>query len=140
MQDRRPSIQRQAERVAEGKKPLGRAPETDVAGQEKRIAQASYITGALDYLSQELKSLLEVVVLRSFPQVHVADSLERESEMQAWLALLEELAAVALPTMQKEIQSLAKHVRLALPHLLLFATDLDEPLRQASEALGPESV
>ena len=138
--DRLPIIQRQAERIAQGKKALGRAPETDVAGHEARIAQATYATEALGYLSQELKSLLEVVVLRSHPQAYVISSAERESEMQTWLSLLAELAEVALPAMKNEIQSLAKHVRLALPHLLLFAADLDEPLRQASERLGPQAV
>lgn len=140
LQDRLPIIQRQAERVAQGKKALGRVPETDVAGHEKRIAQATYVREALGYLSQELKSLLEVVVLRSHAQAHVLNRKERESEMQAWLSLLSELAAGAPPLMQKEIQSLGKQVRLALPHLLLFAADLDEPLRQACERLGPHAV
>ncbi len=60
--------------------------------------------------------------------------------MQAWLSLLSELAEVAPPAMQTEIQSLGKHVRLALPHLLLFAADLDEPLRQACEQLESQAV
>jgi transposase-like protein len=138
--DRLPTIQRQAERVAQGKKPLGRAPETDVAGHEKQITQATYVTEALSYLSQELHSLLQVVVLRSHPQAHVIDSKERESEMQAWLSLLSELAEVAPSPMRTEIQSLTKHVRLALPHLLLFAADLDEPVKHACERLGSEAV
>jgi hypothetical protein len=140
LQERLPIIQRQAERVAQGKKALGRRPETDVAGHEKRIAQATYVIEALGYLVQELKSLLEVVVLRSHPQAQVLSRQERESELQAWLSLLWELAEGTLPLMQKEIQSLGKQVRLALPHLLLFAADLEEPLQQACQQLGPHAV
>jgi hypothetical protein len=91
-------------------------------------------------LSQELKSVLEVVVLRAHPQAHVLNSQEREAEIHAWLSLLEELAEVASPPLQKELQSLAKQVRLALPHLLLFATDLDEPLARACAQLGQEAL
>src|SRR6266852_3291926 len=63
VQDRLPIIQRQAQRVAQGKKARGRAPETNIAAHEQRIGQASYVAQALRYLSQELRSLLEVVVL-----------------------------------------------------------------------------
>jgi hypothetical protein len=94
----------------------------------------------LSYLLQELKSLLEVVVLRSYPQARVIDCKERESELQTWLSLISEVAEVALPAMKTEIQSRALHVRLALPHLLLFATDLDSPLKLACERLGMQAV
>lgn len=35
---------------------------------------------------------------------------------------------------------MGKQLRLALPHLLLFATDLDEPQQQANARLEPEAV
>lgn len=140
LQDRLPIIQRQAERVAQGKKARGRAPSANVAEHEKRIGQAKYVTEALGYLLQELHSLLEVVGLGSDQQAGVLSSRERQQELEALLALLEELREQALPMVQKEIQSLAKHLRLALPHLLLFATDLDEPQQQACERLGARAV
>lgn len=80
------------------------------------------------------------MVLRSYPQARVIESKERASEMQTLVALLEELSGVALPAMQTEIQSRALHIRLALPQLLLFAADLDEPQRQACEQLGPQAL
>src|SRR5713226_6949645 len=63
LQDRLPIIGRQAERVAQGKKARGRAPAANVAEHEHRIERAKYVTQALRYLSQELHTLLDVVVL-----------------------------------------------------------------------------
>ncbi len=140
MQDRLPIIQRQAERVAQGQKARGRAPVTNVAEHEQRIAHAKYVTQALRYLWQELHTLLDVVVLGSEQQAGVLSSKERKQELEALLALLEELREQALPSLQKEIQSVGKQLRLALPHLLLFAADLDEPQQQAEEQLGPRAV
>jgi hypothetical protein len=80
------------------------------------------------------------VVLGPARQAGVLSSRDRQQEMEALLALLEELPEQALPTLQKEIQSLAKQLRLALPHLLLFAADLDEPQQQACERLGPHAI
>ncbi len=140
LQDRLPMIHRQAERVAQGKKARGRAPSANVVEHEKRIGQAKYVTEAIGYLSQELHSLLQVVVLSPDRQAGVLSSRERQQELEALLALLKELCEQAVPTVQKEIRSLAKHLRLALPHLLLFAADLDEPQQQACERLGAGAV
>jgi hypothetical protein len=140
LQDRLPIIQRQAERVAQGKKARGRTPQANVAEHEHRIARAKYVTEALRYLSQELHTLLDVVVLGPDRQAGVLSSRDRQQELEALLALLEELREQALPSLHKEIQSLAKQLRLALPHLLLFAADLDEPQQQAYERLGPHAV
>src|SRR5260221_1200396 len=139
LQDRLPIIQRQAERVAQGKKARGRAPSANIAEHEHRIERAKYVTQALRYLWQELHTLLDVVVLSPDRQAGVLSSRERQQELEARLPLLEELPEQALPTVPKEIQSLGKQLRLALPHLLLFAADLDEPQQQAYERLGPRA-
>src|SRR5258707_2174447 len=140
LQDRLAVIQRQAERVAQGQKARGRAPEANVVEHEQRIERTKYVTQALRYLAQELHTLLDVVVLGAEQQVGLLSSRERQQELEALLALLGELAEQALPTLQKQIQSLAKQLRLALPHLLLFAADLDVPQQQACERLGPRAV
>jgi transposase-like protein len=140
LQERLPIIQRQAERVAQGKKARGRAPSANVAEHEYRLERAKYVTEALRYLWQELQSLLDVVVFHPNRQAGVLSSSERQQELEALLALLEELREQALPTVQKEIQSVGKHLRLALPHLLLFAADLDELQQRACERLGARSV
>src|SRR5260370_6262184 len=74
MQDRLPIIQRQAERVAQGQKTRGRAPVTNGAEHEQRIAHAKYVAQALRYLWQELHTLLDVVVLGSEQQAGVLSS------------------------------------------------------------------
>jgi hypothetical protein len=104
------------------------------------IARAKYVTEALRYLSQELHTLLDVVVLSPERQAGVRSHRDRQQELEARLPLLEELREQALPSLQKEIQSGATQLRLAPPHLLLFAADLDEPQQQASERLGPHAV
>jgi transposase-like protein len=140
LQDRLPIIQRQAERLAQGKKARGRAPAANVAEHEHRIERAKYVSQALRYLLQELHTLLDIVVLGAQQQAGVLSSRDRQQELEALLALLEELPAQALPTLQKEIRSLGKQLRLALPHLLLFAADLDTPQQQAYERLGPRAI
>ena len=137
VQDRLPIVQRQAQRVAQGKKARGRAPLANVAEHEQRIAQVRYVAQAIRYLSQELHSELLVVVLR---KARVLNSREREQELEALLVLWEEVAQEASPTLQKEIQSVSKHLRLALPHLVRFAADLDAPQEQACQRLGPATV
>ncbi len=137
LEDRLPIIQRQAERVAQGKKAMGRAPSANVAEHEQCIRQARYVAQATGYLLQELRSLLEVVVLR---RAEVVSSRDRKLELETLLVLLEEVRERALPALQKEFVFLSKHLRLALPHLLLFAADLDEPQQQASERLGADAV
>ncbi len=83
--------------------------------------------------------MLDVVVLAPKPQAGVLSSSDRQEELEALLALLEELQEQAVPSLQKEIQALGKQLRLALPHLLLFATDLDESQQQAKAVYDKDS-
>src|SRR5207244_11323262 len=104
-----------AELVDTGQEARGRAPVANVAEHGQRMERVQYVKEALHYLWQELQSLLDLVVLRPDRQAGVLRSRERQQELEALLALLEELREQALPTVQKEIQSLAKHLRLELP-------------------------
>src|SRR5690242_11075443 len=87
LQDRLPIIQRQADRVAQGKKARGRASWANVAEHEHRIARAQYVKEALHSLCQELRSLLDVVVLRPGRQPGLLSSGERQQELEARLPL-----------------------------------------------------
>ncbi len=49
----------------------------------------------------------------------------RQGELEALVALLEELSQVAPSSMQHDLTRLATLVRAALPHLVLFAPELD---------------
>ncbi|SRR6266480_1748529 len=140
LQERLPTICRQAERVAQGKKPLGVNPSTDVQAHLAHIKHAEYLASGLRYLLSQLHQLLEVVVLKQPSKAGVLDSQERQEELETVLDLLADLEKEAPSTVRKELQDLHKHVQLALPRLLLFARDLDQIQRQVGQALGDEAL
>lgn len=139
-QERLPAIQRQAQRLAMGHKARGRAPKSDIGEQEAHIARMKYVAESVGYLLQELRGLLEVVVLPADANVAVLSSQLRQAEIEAVLDLLDELQPQASPTLQAQISTLSKHLRMALPHALLFARRLDALQEQASAQLGPGAV
>src|SRR6266581_6968215 len=57
------SIQRQAARLAAGRRPLGRNPQTDLVAHAAACARARAVADALRFLTGVLRDLLEVVVL-----------------------------------------------------------------------------
>lgn len=136
-QDRLLSTQRQAEAQANGKCRRGRRPKTTLVQQEVCLAQMSYVADAVRYLSQELKTLLGIVVPRS---TSLLTSEQRQDEIVSVLDLLDELVPSAPAALQRQIQMLAKQVRLALPQTLLFARRLDVIQEQALHVLGSEAV
>jgi len=139
-QERLPAIQRQAQRLAMGQKARGRAPKSDVGEHQAHIARMQYAAESVGYLLQELRRLLEVVVLPAAPNVAVLSSQLRQAEIEAALDLLDELEPQASPALQTQISTLSKHLRMALPHALLFARRLDALQEQASVQLGPGAV
>lgn len=140
IEDRLPVIQRQAQRVALGQKARGRAPKADVTEHQALIERMNYVAEGVRYLLKELHTLLEVVVLSADPQAGILTSQERHAEIETVLVLLDELEMQVPPALQKEIQNLSKHLRLALSPVLLFARKLDEVQQLASAQLGPQAV
>jgi hypothetical protein len=130
-------VARQAARVAAGKRPRGKCPKSDVKAHAAELAQAQYACEGLRYLSGELRHLLGVVVLtaQGIMQSHV-----RQGELEALVALLEELSQVAPSSMQHDLTRLVTLVRAALPHLVLFAPGLDTPQEEACQVLGPSAL
>ncbi|GER86282.1 hypothetical protein KDW_04440 [Dictyobacter vulcani] len=94
-EDRLTIIQRQAQRVADGKKVIGRRPSADVDGHVRYIAQVRSIAEGVSYLSQELKRLLEIVVLSANAHMGILTSQDRMAEIETIVCLLEELAVQA---------------------------------------------
>ena len=92
LRERTPVVARQAARVAAGQRPRGKCPKSDVKAHAAELAQAQYACEGLRYLSGELRHLLGVVVLtaQGIMQSHV-----RQGELEALVALLEELSQVA---------------------------------------------
>src|SRR5260370_7306960 len=64
----------------------------------------------------------------------------RQGELEALLALLDELSQVAPEAMQHELVRLVTLLGAALPQLVLFAPGLDALQDQACQALGPSTL
>lgn len=136
-QERLPAIERNTERAAAGKATKGRPSGVTLAQQQARIAQMQYVAQSVDDLSQHVRRMVEVLVVH---QGRLLRSQERQGEIEAVLDLLDELAPLATTAMQKHIQMLSKHLRLALPQTLLFARELDARHLHAVRCLGSEAV
>jgi hypothetical protein len=130
-------VQRQAARVAAGRRPLGRNPRTDLVAHRAACAQARATADALRFLTTTLHQLLEVVVLTPAGPL---DATGRERELTTLLALLDELAASAPTAQQTELARLHRHLTLALPGLLAFAPPLDRVHHDAAVVLGTTGV
>ena len=137
LQQRTPVVARQAARLAAGKRPRGKCPKTDVAAHAADLAQAQYACEGLRYLTGELRHLLGVVVLTA---QGVMPGRVRQGELEALLALLDELSQVAPASMQHELVRLVTLLGAALPHLVLFAPELDALQEHACQVLGPSAL
>jgi hypothetical protein len=131
------TVARQAARVAAGKPPIGNNPQTDPAAHAVQLAQAQRTAEATRYLSSELHTLLEVVVLvggqlRALPA--------READLDSLAALLAEVHAQAPAAMQGHLRHLATYLTNARQALLRFVPLLDQVAAQASAVLGPTAV
>ena len=127
-------IQRQAERTAAGKRARGRPPKATLSQQQALLAQMEYVADGVRYLCQQLHTMLEVVVLNAD---RILSSEQRQGEIEALLDLLDEVAPLAIPALQKHIEMLAKQLRLALPQTLLFARQLDAMQERARASWVP---
>jgi hypothetical protein len=131
------TVQRQAARLAAGRRPLGRNPRTDLVGHAAACARARAVADALRFLTGVLRELLEVVVLTP---TGLLDTAGREAELSTLLVLLDDLAATAPPAQQTELARLHRHITLAVPGLLAFAPSLDRVQQEAATLLGPAGV
>jgi hypothetical protein len=80
------SVQRQAARVAAGRRPLGRSPRTDLVAHVVGCARARATADALRFLTTTLHHLLEVVALTT---TGLLDAAARADELTILLALLD---------------------------------------------------
>lgn len=131
------TVQHQAARVAAGRRPLGRNPRTDLAAHRATCARVRAVADGLRYLTGLLHDLVEVVVPTP---VGLLDATGREDELTALLALLDELAATAPAAQQAELARLHRHISLARPGLLAFASPLDRVHHDAAGVLGTAGV
>jgi hypothetical protein len=127
------TVEQQAKRIAAGKKPLGRNPKTDVAAHLIELQKMEYCAFSLRYLSSELQRLLGIVVLKD---QGILGSQERQEELETLLELFSELCEVTPQSMKKEMESLFRHIQLALVGLVGFCRELDAVQQRAIDELG----
>lgn len=137
LEARSQTVERQAARVAAGKRPLGKKPVTDPAIHRQSIATARYVADAVLYLGHELHRLLEVVVVQSGV---LLDSKSRRDEIEALLALLDELAHTAPSPMDDQIRKIHTHISNALPGLLSFTHRLDHVHQDIGKVLEARAM
>ena len=140
LQGQTSTVARQAARVAAGKPPRGRHPQSDVAAHAVQVAQAQYVVDSLRYLSAELRRRLRVVVLAPVAEEGVLTSQVRSGDLEALLCLLDELSQHAPASVQPELANLLTHLQAALPYLVRFAAALDAAQQQACHHLGASAM
>src|SRR5258708_9086847 len=117
-QQRTPVVARQAARLAAGKRPRGKCPQTDVAAHAADLAPAQYAREGLRYPAGELRHPLGVVVLTA---QGVMPSFFRQRDTELRLPFSHQLTQVAPEAMQHELVRLVTLLGAALPQLVLFA-------------------
>ena len=137
LQTRTATVARQAARLAAGLKPKGRQPRTDVDAHASEVAQAQRTLSAVECLGQELRRLLEVVVLDRHGLV---DGKRRRQELDTLLELLAEVQSQALPGGRSEVRRLRKQLVQALPRLLAFVADVERVEQQVEGVLGAQAL
>lgn len=137
LQTRTATVERQAARLAAGHKPKGRRPRTDVGAHADEVVQAQRTLAAAEYLGQELRGLLEVVVLDCHGLLSGA---RRRQELDTLLSLLAEVQSQALPSGRGEIRRLHTQVRQAQVRLLAFVEGVERVEQQVTSVLGLQAV
>jgi hypothetical protein len=137
LHEQTPKVEKQAKRMAAGKKPLGRNPKTDPVAHAKDVRQMEYIASSFCYLTGELKILLGVVVLK---EQSILGTEERQEELDTLLDLFSEICEAAPKSIKEDGKKLVRHVQLALPGLVSFCPELDAVQQQAIDQLGVAAV
>lgn len=137
LQERTATVARQAARLAAGRKARGRQPRTDVDAHACEVAQAQRTLCAVEWLGQELRCLLEVVVLS---RQGLLDGKRRRQELDTLLEMLAQVQSQALPAGRSEVRRLHTQVRQALPRLLVFVAGVERVEQQVQDVLGAQAV
>ncbi|MGA9224045.1 MAG: hypothetical protein WBZ57_22920, partial [Pseudomonas graminis] len=135
MQQQTAVVARQAARIAAGQQPRGRNPKTDVVAHARDVAVAQRLVGDVGFLMQELRRLLEVVVL---DQRGVLSNAQRHQELECLLCLWAEVVASTPAPQQATVQQLVTTVTEALPEVLTFVEQLDRVQADLQPVLSAE--
>jgi hypothetical protein len=132
---RTPAVERQAARVAAGKRARGQHTQTDLTLHHSNVRYAQRTAEDVRFLTQELRRLWEVVVI---DQRGVLDAAQRQTDLECALALLAEVAATAPAAQQHEIGALHKTLEAALPDVLTFVAQVAQVQTDLHPLLPPE--
>ncbi len=127
------TAQRYAERVRAGERPRGRQPLALGVAHAEQLAGARRTAQALQYLTGELHSLLEVVVLRASG---VLDGVTRQAELDTLLELLAEVRDGAAAAQREHLRSLHGTLTRALPQALAFVAGVERVQQELHGVVG----
>jgi transposase-like protein len=131
------TVAKQAERVAQGQKPLGRCPKTDLAAHGAETERAGYVVESVHYLGGQLRDLLGAVVLSAGG---VLSEQARREELKSLEELLQELEQSASQEMQPMVRGLIKHLERELPRALAFVAQLEAVEQRTRTVIGEEGL
>jgi hypothetical protein len=137
LQERTPTVERQAARIAAGQKARGGKPRTDLDAHQAEIAELSRTLKELRALGHLLREVLAVVVL---DRDGVQAAPHRQQNLTAVLELLSELQITAPTALQGELKRLHTHMRLAQPSLLTFVAPLDAVQQAIRPVVGADGL
>jgi len=127
-------VARQAARIAAPQQPRGRNPKTDLVAHAAEVAIAQRLVDDVGFLMQELRRLLDVVVL---DQRGVLSGAQRQDDLDSLLCLWSEVVVSAQAPQQAIVQQLLTTVTEALPELLTFVEQLDRVQADLRPMLSP---
>ena len=131
------TAQTYAARVAAGEKPGGRQPVALDAAHAERLNCARRTSQALEYLTGDLHTLLEVVVVRSSG---VMDAATRRAELDTLLALLAEVRDGAVAGQQGHLCSLHITLTRALPEAVTFVGGVERVQQEMRGVVGESGL
>lgn len=137
LQERTPTVERQAARLAAGLKPRGGKPRSDLQAHLAEVAELERTLKELQALGHILREVLAVIVLDG---EGLMDAPRRQQELEALLELLKEQHQRAPSTVQAELKRLHTHLRLAHRALLTFVARLDSVHEAISAVVGLEGL
>jgi hypothetical protein len=133
------TAQRQAAVLAAGGHLRGFAAQApaDLGARTAALRQVQQVAASLRYLSEELRTLLAVVVLVG-ERLYTAD--QRQADLAALLTLLADLQQTAPAPLAGHLAGLHTSLSTALPGLLAFVPALEPIHQQAATQLGPDGL
>jgi transposase-like protein len=128
-------VARQAARLAAGQRPKGRNPQTDIAAHAAIVARSHRVAEAVRYLRQELRRLLDVVVVE---QRGLLSGAQRQADLDCLLALVGEVATEAQAPQQAIVRQMHALLMETLSELLTFVPHLDAVQQALAVVLGAD--